>query len=275
MKITFKVTKKQIDEAYDKVLEQARAKTNIKGFRKGQAPKEMVVKEVGQSKLQQMALEQALPEAYSKEVRKQKLNPISYPEISLKKGKMGEDFEFEADVPEMPEVKLGDYQKEIKNVSASANIWTPDKGEAKDAKTPDQQDKVDLILRKLLETVKLEVPQILVDREVNRQMSQLLQQIEKLGMKVDDYLKSSQQTKESLNQQYTQRSRDQLALEFILMKIAEDQKIKVSQKELDEFVDQVEDPQVKERLKQSPEQQYSIQVTLTKQKVMDALLKLA
>ena len=274
MKISFTLTKDEINKAYKKVVEQAVKQTSLKGFRKGQAPKDLVIKEVGETKLQQQAIEEALPQAYIKAVNDNKAQPITYPEISLKSGKPGEDFVFEAEIVEKPEVKLGDYKKAISGLSASSKIWTPDKGDPKNDKGPSQEQQLDAILNELLKVVEVTVPDLLIDRETHRQMSRLVEQLEKMGLKVDDYLKSTNQTKDQLNEQYRKNSRDQLALEFILMEIASDLKVEIGAKEIDEFIASVGDDKVKAQL-QSVDQRASVQVMLTKQAVIRELLKLA
>lgn len=273
MKLTFTVFKADIDKEFERVVKQAIAETSIKGFRKGQAPRDLVIKEVGETKLQQLAIEEALPKAYIQAINDKKLKPVTYPEITLKSGKPGEDFEFEAEIVEKPEIKLGDYKKAVSDVLKASAIWTPDKGEAKDKPETTQEEKIDKVLGELLKVVKFEVPQLLIDREVHRQMSRLVDQLTKMGLKVEDYLKSTNQTKDSLNKQYHDTSRDQIALEFILMEIANDLKIEVSPAEVDAFIKAVGDPKVKEQL-QTPEQRSSIVVMLTKQAVIQALLKL-
>lgn len=274
MKFTFTVTKKAIDESYERVVKKAVAQTNIKGFRKGQAPKELVIKEIGESKLQQQAIEEALPQAYIKAVKAQKLEPISYPDIKLKKGVVGEDFEFEAEIAQKPEVKLGDYKKDLANLLASKKIWTPDQGDDKKTSGPSHEEKIDLVLQKLLETVKLEVPELLVKRETSRMLARLIEQIDKLGLNIDDYLASTKQTKETLNQTYKTNAQNQLALEFILMEIAQDLKTEASPSEVDKFISAIGDPKTQEQL-QNPEQRANIHVMLTKQAVIAELLKLA
>ena len=276
MKFTFTVTKSAVKETYEKVVDKAVKDTALKGFRKGQAPRDMVIKAVGENKLQQQAIEMALPEAYTKEVKKKKLKPVSYPKIDLKSGTPGSDFVFEAEVAEAPEVKLGDYEKKLKGEVSKSKIWTPEKGDKDAVPNPQEseQQKNEVILKCLLDTVKVEVPELLVEREVNRMLSRLLDQVDKLGLKIDDYLASSNQTQESLKKEYEKSAKQNLALEFILMEVAKDKKVEATAEQVDSFIASVGDEKLRKQL-QSPEERGNIYVMLTKQNVIQKLQEIA
>lgn len=275
MKFTFSIKKTEIDKAYDQVVAEAVKHTAIKGFRKGQAPKDMVIKAVGESKLQQQAIEKALPDAYVAEVKKRKLSPVSFPDIRLKDGKPGETFEFEAEIAEMPEVTLGDYKKALKGTLAKENIWTPEKGDSKDTNPGlSNEAKIQKVAEVLLKEISLEVPELLVNREVQRMLSKLVDQVNQLGLKIDDYLASTKQTQESIKEQYQQTAQNSLALEFILMEIAKDEKIEVTADEINGFISGIKDEKMQQAMS-TPEERSNIYGLLLKQKVMDELIKIA
>lgn len=281
MKFTFTIPQADIDKAYDKVVATATKSTEIKGFRKGKAPKSAVVSHIGQSKLQQQAIETALPDAYIKEVKKRDLKPIGYPNINLKKGAQGSDWEFEAEISQAPEVKLGDYQKSLKGLLAAEKIWTPGKGQSEDPKTTDpkaqsqeEDKKLQLVFDKLLTTVKLDLPSLLVEQETNRLLSRLIQQTENLGLKLDDYLTSTGQTKDSIKETYKKQAETQLKLEFILDAIRKDQKIEVTDKDIQDFIAGVGDENTKKQL-QNPSQQAEIRHMLERRQTIQKLLVMA
>lgn len=277
MKFTFTVTKQAIDEAYKVAVDTAVKSTTIKGFRKGQAPKDLVIEKIGESTLQQRAIESALPKAYSAEIKKRKLTPVSYPNINLKDGKPGKDFQFEAEIAQVPDIDLGDYKKIIQGQLKKSQIWTPgseNTTDSKPEKNADQPDPIEPILKLLLEKIKVKVPQLLIDREVNRMLSRLVDQVGNLGLKVEDYLASTNQTQESLKKQYAQSAEQNLALEFILMEIAKVEKIEATAEEIDHFIASVGDKKISQRL-EKPEERASLFVMLTKQKVMQKLRQLA
>lgn len=89
----------------------------VKGFRKGKAPKQMIIDQVGLGRVQQEVLDKAMQEGYLAAVTEHKFSPISQPAVSLKKfnlksdGLVDGDLEYELTVDLMPEIELGDYTK--------------------------------------------------------------------------------------------------------------------------------------------------------------------
>src|SRR5690606_15809471 len=100
-----------------------------------------------------------------------------------------------------------------------------------------------------------------------------LDQVNNLGLKIDDYLASTNQTKESLRQDYEKSASQSLALEFILMEIAKDLKIEASETEVNQFISSVGDKKLAAQL-EKPEEKANLFVMLTKQNVIQRLKQL-
>ena len=83
----------------------------IKGFRKGMAPKEVVEKELGLEKVLIEAADLAVKESYKKAILENKIEAILQPEIEIKKLAKGDSFIFLAKTFVLPEIKLPDYKK--------------------------------------------------------------------------------------------------------------------------------------------------------------------
>ena len=77
---------------------------------------------------------------------------------------------------------------------------------------------------------------ILIEEEVNARLSQVLDRIEKLGLALEGYLKSVGKTAEILRAEYEVQAKDSISLELILNTIASDEKIEVTEKEIDDFI---------------------------------------
>lgn len=90
----------------------------VKGFRKGKVPKEIIEKEIGPEKILIEAADLAVRENYQKAVRqlmeKNKITPVSEPKIEIQKLSRGANFIFLAKTTILPEIKLPDY----KNIAA-------------------------------------------------------------------------------------------------------------------------------------------------------------
>ncbi len=93
--------------SYDKF----RPQIKVAGFRPGKAPDNIVAREVGDSSIQQEALEHAVGHSYSAAVLQEKLAVIAPPDVQVKKFVPYTELEYEATVEIVPPVKLPDYKK--------------------------------------------------------------------------------------------------------------------------------------------------------------------
>ncbi len=83
----------------------------IDGFRQGKVPKEMAEKKIGEEKILTQAAEIAVQDAYEKIVKENNIEPVSRPEIIVKKLAKSNPFVFSVKVAVMPDVSLPDYKK--------------------------------------------------------------------------------------------------------------------------------------------------------------------
>ncbi len=83
----------------------------VKGFRKGKAPKEIAEKEIGKENILIEAADLAVKENYQKAVLENKIAPIAQPKIEIQKLARGNPFIFLAKTSILPELKLPDYRK--------------------------------------------------------------------------------------------------------------------------------------------------------------------
>lgn len=93
---------KSLDEAYHHLVN----KVSIPGFRKGKAPRAILVQHIGKKNLEEEALEHLIPQLYKQAIESQEIEPIARPEIEVVQT---EPLVFKAIVSLKPEVKLGDY----------------------------------------------------------------------------------------------------------------------------------------------------------------------
>lgn len=83
----------------------------VDGFRKGNAPEDLIVKKYGDMIILEEMANIALREAYVKAVEDHKVSPISDPQVTITKIAKGNPLELTIVVPVMPEVKLPEYKK--------------------------------------------------------------------------------------------------------------------------------------------------------------------
>ena len=93
---------KSLDEAYHHLVKEV----SVPGFRKGKAPRDILVQRIGKNNLLDDALEHLIPQLYKQAIESQQLEPIAQPQIEITQT---EPVIFKAVVSLQPEVKLGDY----------------------------------------------------------------------------------------------------------------------------------------------------------------------
>ncbi len=107
IEVPAKDVEKYFEDAYKKLADQV----EIQGFRKGKAPKMMVIDKVGQARYNSEALDMAMPQFYVQALHENKIIPISQPAISVEQFGETKDLKFIAQVDVLPKVDLGDYRK--------------------------------------------------------------------------------------------------------------------------------------------------------------------
>ncbi len=92
----------------------------IKGFRKGHLPKEIIEKEVGRERILKEAAERACRKKYVQAILENKIEAVSSPDIKILRFPDEENqktcFEFKAEFFVLPEINLADYKKIAKQV---------------------------------------------------------------------------------------------------------------------------------------------------------------
>lgn len=110
VKITFTVEAEKFDEAIMSVFKKSAKYFNIPGFRKGKAPFKIVEKYYGDDIFYEDAFNEIVPEIYDKEIKDNKIDAVSKPQIDVVQMEKGKDLIFTAIVATKPEVKLGKYK---------------------------------------------------------------------------------------------------------------------------------------------------------------------
>jgi trigger factor len=92
-----------LQHAYERLVQ----KTSVPGFRKGKAPRSVVERHVGRSRLIEEALDRLIPQAYEQALKEQTIEPYAQPELEITQA---DPLIFKAVVPLKPTVELGDYK---------------------------------------------------------------------------------------------------------------------------------------------------------------------
>lgn len=85
-------------------------RVNIPGFRKGHAPKQILVRHLGKQAILDEAFELLAPKTLNDAFIQEKVEPVDRPQIEIVTLEEGSDVVFKATVTPKPEVTLGDYK---------------------------------------------------------------------------------------------------------------------------------------------------------------------
>jgi len=272
IQLTITIPSQAVKKAWDEVVEEGVKNINVPGFRKGKAPKQIAEEKIDKEKIREETLKKLLPKFYSDAIQEHKIVPIINPKIHVDPNSividLSKDWQFIALTCEAPEVKLNDYKESIKNITASSKIIVPGKpfGEAQG-----QAPKFEDIVKALLDSVTITIPQILIDREVERLLAQTLDDIKKLGLTLDQYLSSTNKTPEGLRDEYKKKADSDIKLEFTLQKIATSEHITIEEKEVDEAIQKAKDEKERKHLESN---RYLLASILRQQKTLDFLKNL-
>lgn len=114
--IEVEIAKEEFDVFVDKAYKKAGANMEVKGFRKGNVPRNIIEENIGKEGILVEAGDLAVQETYKKAVLENKLEPITPPEVKIKKIAIGSSLIYEAVFSVLPKVELPDYRKIVKKI---------------------------------------------------------------------------------------------------------------------------------------------------------------
>lgn len=276
IQITFTIPFSIIEAEREEALKEYARDMDIPGFRKGMAPIDKVREKVPAESLVEHTLRHILPKVIAEAIVEHKIKPAIYPKFELVSAKDGENWEVRALTCELPEVNLGDYKSVITGALRASKLWTPASAKSTTKPdTPSREDKQQEVIKALLESVKITIPQILIEEEVNARLANLLDRIEKLGLTLESYLASLGKDPDSLRAEYATSAKNTIILDLAMEKIAAEQKISADESKIDELVKtSSDDPKVQEKLN-TPEQRRLVAGIIRRRAALDYLTSLS
>lgn len=228
IQITFTIPNAIVKATEDETVKEFAKDAEIPGFRKGMAPLSKVAEKISQNQLIEHSLSHILPKALAETVTENKLKIAVYPKFELISAKEGEDWQIRGVTCELPEITLGDYKTVVGGALRAESIIVPGTNNEISAEKKEQA-----VVKALLSTIKVTIPQILIDDEADSRLSNLLSRLEKLGLALESYLASIGKKPEDLRADYARQAREAITLDLALTKIAAEEDIKIDPKEID------------------------------------------
>jgi FKBP-type peptidyl-prolyl cis-trans isomerase (trigger factor) len=137
----------------------------------------------------------------------------------------------EADLPPLDDEFAKTFGEEFKTIDdikakVAENLKLEKEQQAKEASRAK-------ILEALVAETKFDLPEILVQSEVDRMLAQLKMDVEKFGGKFSDYLTHIKKTEEDLRAEYAEPAEKRAKSQMIVIEISEKEKIKPTAEEID------------------------------------------
>ena len=277
LEILVNIPRQDIKETYEKSFFLLQKDLVVPGFRKGTVPKKIAEKNIKKEEVYEKLIPQLLSKIYREIVKKENFTPIISPKVELIKAKEDEDWQVKIIIALKPDINLtDDYKKLIKEVKVNQKkdeIWVPGKDQKTDPKENEvkKQKLLNDILNILLKNITCDIADFVIEEELNQRLTNLFDEIKKIGLTVEAYLKSKNLTIDQLKTEYRKEIEDAYKLEFILLAIADKENITVEKSDLEKIFANVRN---EEERKLAETNSYFYASILRKQKTLDYLLSL-
>lgn len=280
IEVTATIPWPEVQKTYHHVVDEFVENTELPGFRKGKAPRDMVEPKLDKSKVYETVLRELIPTIYNDVIKEHNLKPIINPKIEFKDAHENKDWILKIITCERPIISLDDYKSALTELNASKKkkIWLPGEqpADAQGEPANKEEDKLqkatlDEILMALYSKVSANIPALLLENEVNRELSNLVDQTKKLGLTVEQYLASTQRTADGVKKEFEEQAKRAITLEFALEEIADKEGILISDDDIDNILKTAKTDE--ERTAMEKERYYLASV-LRRQKTLDFLATL-
>ncbi|MDP2593283.1 MAG: trigger factor [bacterium] len=206
-------------------------------------------------------------EASEKEVDEALINIRRYLKQTSEQGKMADEKQ-KTETENLPELTdaLAQTFGNFKNLAEFRENLRRDVSADKKRKS---KEKVRLhIVEELTKGMKMELPKVLVDGELQRMESEFKQDIIRFGVKVEDYLKQAGKSLQNLREEWTEHAKKRVTMELVIFEISKKENIMPAEEMIEKEVSHLKD-----HLKDASEDNLRSFVTnmLTKEKVFEFL----
>ncbi|NBO22275.1 hypothetical protein EBU94_02885 [bacterium] len=286
IKLIVTLENSKVREIHDKVVAKLVANSEIKGFRKGKAPAEEVLKNADFSKIEGETVSELLKTYYPGIVKEKGIFPYSNPKIDLKEFAIDKDFKFEATIALKPEYKIADYKKIVADLrkeidKENAKIEKEiEKGNEKDSSTENSEETKEVskkreltaeeVINKIIEKSEFTISELIVNEETDRLLERFINQIKGLNLNVDQLLKAQNKSYDDLLADHKLIATNNIKSEFILNQIVKDNSLEASETEVDEFIKNLGDEKLIAQFS-NPAEKWYIKGIIEKNKSLDYL----
>lgn len=281
IKLTVTLEASKVAESYNKIVNNLVAEADIKGFRKGKAPKEVVMEKADVSKIHGEVISDLLKTYYPIAMKEKGIFPYSNPKIDIKEFEIDKDFTFEAIVALKPEVKIGDYKKIIKKLldekKKEAKKAEKSKEKVEGEEEVELQENKELTAEEIVDAIsnesKFELSELLINEETDRLLERFITQIRGLNLNVEQLLAAQGKTYDDLLNDHKKIAENNIKSEFVLNEIIKSEKLEATEEEIADFIKNLGDENLQKQF-EAPSEKWYIKGIVEKNKALDFLKNL-
>ena len=143
---------------------------------------------------------------------------------------------------EMPELN-DEFAKSLGNFDSVSDLRNKLRENIKEEKEKKEKDRLrGLVLEKIAESAKMDIPEVLIESEVKRMIDELRNNIERTGTTLEKYLQEIKKTEEELKKEWRPKAIEQIKIALCLRKIVEKEGIQASEEEINQKVNELLQP---------------------------------
>jgi len=268
MKITLKETKKstayitavlseaEVASEKEHAVDELISTVTVKGFRQGKAPKTIAQDYVDPDKLSNHILGHVLNKIVTQSLKENSLRLLGRPVLENIDSKKNSGWEITLTLPIFPEINATNYKKILPK---------PKKTKVDPKKEESKEEKIERIYDTLLDKIKFDIPESVIEEETKYSLEKLESQAKTLNLSLESYLKAVKKTLEEVKSEYSKKAEESIKLDLILLEIAKIEKIDSSIEEVKEVA----------KAGGVPENQFGqLKNVLDRRKTIDILLNL-
>src|SRR3989344_6680646 len=269
IEITAEISPEDFEKQHSRALKKLGESVSIDGFRKGHIPEAVLAQKIGDSALLQEMAELAIADFYLKFLEEEKVPAIGRPSIVITKIARKNPLNFKITTAVLPEITLPDYKIIAKNVNVQKretpmvtdkevgeimaeikktqqSVDNPPRSDLDELSTDKireslqkekelkEREKVRLkIIEEITKEIQAEIPDILIENEVEKMFAQFKENISRAGLTIKDYFAQIKKTEDYVKKERRNEAEKRVKIQFALSEIAKKENIVVSKDELD------------------------------------------
>ncbi|MBT3835289.1 hypothetical protein HOF56_03485 [Candidatus Peribacteria bacterium] len=220
-------------KAESEVMEALAKSIDVKGFRKGNAPVDMVKEKISEDKILEETVQHLVPGALQEVIKKEDVKPIIRPRVEVTSTS---PLTLNLIFVENPNVKVDEkgIKKDVKKAQKEADKEADKKekeGENKDKKEENEGKKDETwteekFFEALASNTKVEIAEELVEEEVRAMLEAHIQYLEQFGMDLEKYLEQTGKSLPDFVKSLKPKAENRLKVRFGVMTLVEKLEIK-------------------------------------------------